>query len=362
MRKNGKVLELNEEQRRVLVDAWQLWEAFLELKREEQSLKGGLTWKRVKGKEYLVRLLDSMGNMKSLGPRSPETEKIYASWRQKRETFRQRKEAFLNRLRVVSKLCKALGLNRVPLVVARIAREMFLYKDVRKRMLILGTNAIYAYEILAGVLVSSGFLATGDLDVLWDARSSLRIAGLAKDGFIGLLKKADSSFKIAESPLKAVNKEGFWVDLLKTRPKSLSEIMASQSTVSSFPEDLLALEAKGTEWLVSCPKVYVVAIGQDGIPTPMVVPDPRAFMLHKLWVARRPNRPAVKKRRDVAQALLVQYLLKKYLPSFPLDQEIVDRELKALPSKLRRFVELVEKQEHEEDMQNLVRSLPSFSL
>ncbi len=358
MRKNGKVLEFNEEQRRVLVDAWQLWEAFLDLKREEQSLRGGLTWKRVGGKEYLVRLLDSKGNMKSLGPRSPETEKIYLSWRQRKEAFRQRKEAFLERLSLVSKLCKALGLNRVPLVVARIAREMFLRKDIRKRMLILGTNAIYAYEVLAGVLVSSGFLATADLDVLWDARSCLQIAGLARDGFIGLLKKADSSFRIAESPFRAVNKEGFWVDLLKTTPKSLSEIVVSKLTVSPFPEDLLALEAKGTEWLVSCPKVYVVAIGHDGVPVPMVVPDPRAFMLHKLWVARHPNRPAVKKRRDIAQALLVRHLLTKYLPSFPLDQEIVDQELKALPSKLRKLVELAEEQE--EDAQNVAVFLPSL--
>ncbi len=374
---NGKILELNEEQRRVLVDAQQLWEAFLILRQEELSCRGGMCWKRVRGKEYLVRLLDSRGNMKSLGPRSPETEQIYATWRRKKEDLRQRKEDFFERADLIRKMCKALNLNRVPLVVARIAREMFMVREIRKRIVLLGTNALYAYEALAGVLISSGLpsavskippsavseipIATGDPDILWDARSCLQIAGLPKGGFLGLLKRADPSFQMGDTPYRAVNREGFWVELLKPTPKSLPEIKASQMRVSPFPEDLLALETRGTRWIVSCPKICVTAVGYDGLPVPLIVPDPRAFVLHKLWVARQPDRPAVKKRRDAAQALLVYHLLEQYLPGFPLNYNIIDRELRALPSRLRKLTESLKSIKSTEDARSLIRtSLPSL--
>ncbi|MBX6423434.1 GSU2403 family nucleotidyltransferase fold protein [Thermosulfurimonas sp. F29] len=357
----GKVLEFNEEQRRIFIDAQQLWEAFCELYHEGLSYRGGLYWKNVRGRDYLIRVLDSRGATKSLGPRSPETEKIFENWHRKKEEFRRKREAFMQKADIVRRMCKALHLNRVPLVVAKIAREMFLMRDLRKRTMILGTNAIYAYEAMAGVFVSSGLLATRDLDVLWDARSCLQIAGLSKEGFLGLLKRADPSFRPGDTPYRAVNKDGFWVELLKPTPKTLTEIQNPHLRISPFPEDMLALETKGTRWIVSCPKVYAIAIGHDGLPVPLVVPDPRAFVLHKLWVARQTDRPALKRKRDVAQALLVFYLLKHYLPQFPLNEETVNRELQALPVKLRKLTKLLSEDKNEDETYRAIRNaLPSM--
>lgn len=41
-----------------------------------ESYKGGMHRKRSKGRQYLFRKLDRLGHGKSLGPRSPDTEKI----------------------------------------------------------------------------------------------------------------------------------------------------------------------------------------------------------------------------------------------------------------------------------------------
>jgi hypothetical protein len=57
-------------------------------------------------------------------------------------------------------------------------------------------------------------------------------------------------------------------------------------------------------------------IGEDGFPSAMSVPDPRAFSLHKLWLSKQVNREAVKKQRDHDQAIAVANLIVKYLPQY----------------------------------------------
>ncbi len=48
----------------------------------------------------------------------------------------------------------------------------------------------------------------------------------------------------------------------------------------------------------------------------MAVPDPRAFALHKLWLAGQPDRNPLKKRRDENQGLAVAQLIIRYLPQY----------------------------------------------
>ena len=52
----------------------------------------------------------------------------------------------------------------------------------------------------------------------------------------------------------------------------------------------------------------------------MPVPDPRAFMIHKVWLSHQYNREPVKKQRDFQQALMVLDLINEYLPQFAVDQ------------------------------------------
>jgi hypothetical protein len=48
----------------------------------------------------------------------------------------------------------------------------------------------------------------------------------------------------------------------------------------------------------------------------MVVPDPRAFALHKFWLSGQPDREPVKKQRDRDQGLAVVRLVAQYLPQY----------------------------------------------
>lgn len=81
-------------------------------------------------------------------------------------------------------------------------------------------------------------------------------------------------------------------------------------------DDLMPAEIKNLQWLVSAPKFDQIVIGADGFPALMVVPDPRAFAVHKLWVSHQTDRDAVKKKRDRSQALAVCKLIHQYMPEF----------------------------------------------
>jgi hypothetical protein len=94
--------------------------------------------------------------------------------------------------------------------------------------------------------------------------------------------------------------------------------------------DLKAAEIKNLHWLISSPNIYQVVIGKDGFPSAMTVPDPRAFSLHKLWLSKQVNRQAVRKQRDLDQAIAVASLTVKYLPQY----EFKASELRMFPKTL----------------------------
>lgn len=65
----------------------------------------------------------------------------------------------------------------------------------------------------------------------------------------------------------------------------------------------------------------------DRIPARIVVPDPRVFIVHKLWLNRQEDRQPVKKPRDRQQAMAVTKLIRQYLPQY----EFTSSEVKMFP-------------------------------
>ena len=112
------ILEYNEEQRRILVDARRLFSVYEDAYRSYVSYRGGMHWKTVKGRQYLFRTLDSRGYGRCLGPRSRETEEVYEEFHLQKAQARERLEAIKDRLAFHAGLCRAVGLNRVPNLVA----------------------------------------------------------------------------------------------------------------------------------------------------------------------------------------------------------------------------------------------------
>jgi hypothetical protein len=305
-------------QRRVFIDTVQVYEAFAEAFRKSRSWRGGMHWKESKGRKYLFRSADRSGNGKSLGVRSPETERIFEEFRKGKQENKDRVAALRERMAEQSRFCKAAMIHRVPRLVTAILRLLDQEGILGKNLIIAGTHAIFAYEARAGIFLDAPLLATQDLDILWDSRARLKLAGagtLRKAGLLGILKKADRSFEpLHKHGFRAVNRNGFMVDLIKPEPRRITQKNSRQLCGKG---DLAAAEIRNLQWLLAAPKFFQVIIGDDGYPAPSAAPDPRAFALHKLWLSEQPDREPVKQQRDRKQAIAVAELIIRCLPNYP---------------------------------------------
>jgi hypothetical protein len=328
-------LELSSEQLRTVVDAQQLFEAWAEAFERVRNFRGGMHWKTAAGKQYLFRTRDRRGYGKSLGPRSAETERTLEHFQRNKTEAKGREAALRHRLAEQARYCKAARVARVPRLSAALGRELW-RAGLDDAVLIVGTNALYAYEAACGVhILSAGRLETRDIDLLLDSRRSLELiaAEVRREGLIGILRKIDKSFTLMDKQtFRAVNDRGFMVDLIRPMPKPPWK---KQPDMVGRKADLRAADIQHLDWYLSAPKLRQVVIGEDGFPAPFTVPDPRVFALHKLWLSRQPGRDPLKKPKDREQAFLVAELMTRYLPQ----SRFSKAELRMLPREVARLAD-----------------------
>lgn len=312
-------MEMTDSQRRVFIDAAQIYEAYTEAFREARAYRGGMHWKKSKGQDYLFRSRDRFGYGKSLGPRSEATEKILEDFVRGKAAARERLDSLRARLKEQARFCRAASIQRVPRVVTGILRILEQHHLLGNNLTVIGTNAVYAYEAAAGIFLERGLLATGDMDLLWDIRPRLRLASgegaPSAAGMLDLLRKADRSFaRDGRQFFRAVNKDGYMVDLVKPEPRPVIRLKKRRMGAAG---DLEAAEIPTLQWLASASKFRQVVIGDDGYPAAMVCPDPRAFALYKIWLSEEADRNPLKKPRDRHQGIAVAWLVRRYLPHYP---------------------------------------------
>jgi hypothetical protein len=238
-------------------------------------------------------------------------------WKNLRETMDR--QAAVNR---------ALGLGRVPLIGARIMRALDRFGMLGAGIRILGTNAIYGYEASSGVRIDPGLTATEDIDLLLDARGGLAFFAdpdVSESSLMKVLQRVDASFERSRQTFRAVNRDGYLVDLIK--PMQNPPWREARDKVGSDPEDLSAVEIEGLDWLQNAPAFEAIAIDERGEPTRIIAADPRVWAAHKLWLSRRADREPLRRQRDAAQAEAVAALVTNYLTHLPFDAE----QLRMLP-------------------------------
>ncbi|WFP74815.1 nucleotidyltransferase domain-containing protein [Mesorhizobium sp. WSM4906] len=324
--------ELTSEQRRQLIDTQQVYESWLSADEEHQRrFTGSMRWVERNGAEYLLRKVGQ--TEKSLGPRSEEAEKSFSAFSEGRERNRDLLAGLSDRLNGLAKVNVAMGLGRVPVIAARILRRCAETNLLGKQLLVVGTNALFAYEALAGVQIASGLTATGDIDLLLDSRRRISFvtgAKITQSGLIGVLRKVDRSFKpLQPRAFRATNRDGYLVDLIRPQARNVLKDNAPTS-ITPLADDLDGAPMDGLQWLINAPKTEAIAIDERGYPVRIPTVDPRIFALHKAWLARRPDRSAVKATRDREQAEAAAAIAHTYL-KLPLDGDY----LKAFPAPLR---------------------------
>lgn len=325
------ILECDEAQAKQFIDALQLRRAWLSAERDAQRYRGSVFWRSVKGRDYLIK---EMGRSdKSLGPRSPETEMIHEEFRRRKAETTERYQALRAVVQRQQRMNVALRVGHAPNLLVSIL-ETLREAGVDDHFMVIGTNALYAYEFMAGVRFSDDLTATVDIDLLWDSRKHFTLVSHDPDfnaqGLIGLLKKADRTFKVHEDEAyRASNNAGFMVDLIRRRPASLlDDVEASQ--VVRHEEEFWAAKIRNMDWLLSSPKVKQTIVSINGAMAEMTTVDPRAYVLFKRYMADQDDRDPLKKPRDRAQAAAVMRLLDDYLPQYAM------RALPYFPARLQK--------------------------
>lgn len=324
--------DLSGDQSRQLVNTEQVFGVYREARRElDQRYAGSMYWLVSSARRYLYREVG--GIKKSLGPENDATHEIFRAFTQGRQNLEERLASLSAQLDGMAPVNRALRLNRVPKITAKVLRELDFGGLLGAGVRLVGTNAMFAYERLAGVHFGTEHLATQDVDLLYDARRRAKfvVGDDAREGLLGLLKRADRTFApTASNSFRAANSRGFLVDLIKPAAKRPSSDRSS-TRIGRATEDLTAIDLEGLVWLINSPACETVVIDDDGYPAMAASPDPRAFALHKLWLSERPDRDPAKGRRDRAQADAVAGMVRERLPHMRFD----GRDLEALPAELR---------------------------
>lgn len=299
-------VEISNAQAKQYLDAASAFEGWHQVAHQLTEYRGGMHWKRVADREYLYRTHDRRGNAKSMGPRSPETERIHAEFTKRKETLAERFKQVQTAMSTHARVNAALRLGTVPNEVADVCQALDDAQLMGKGLMVIGTNAMHAYGFLGGVRF--------DGDLLWNHKVKLSLAAsaeLSESGLLGILHKADKSYtQDAQQSFRARASSGFMVDLIRQTPTP----PWADEPDRFFTDDLVATDIANMKWLLSAPRITQPVVAVNGRVFNMTCPDPRAYAAYKLWLSKQRDRDPLKKGRDVAQARAVIKLIDERLP------------------------------------------------
>lgn len=248
-----------------------LWSAYEKISAEAARYDGSLGWKTNAGLDYLVHTVNLRyeGNRqrtRSLGPRSEETERRMAEFREGRDRSRERLARVQERLEIHGRVLKVLRLGRLSSLTARFLRELHAEGFGAGHFRIGGGAALAAYGVRARIRMPTvGSEDEPDFDLLptelfvrdqrlFDAVASRKIFGpVEPDGDRLVLGRGIVLRMLSEDVL------GGWVRHMSRAGVGVDEINALR-------------------WAVEVPEaVPLLAVGRDGSPAPVAALDPRAF-------------------------------------------------------------------------------------
>jgi hypothetical protein len=320
-------MRLNTEQLRILEDTAIAYDRWISAHRELAAAGPPLQWKSISGKQYLYeRRGNDWGS--SHGVRAPETE---AQFEQSSEAIGRAEAAIAGtdeRLAILAAQYRALRLPRVHPTFGAVCREADRRGLLGSSLLVVGTNAMPAYEIEAQERFADHLTATQDCDFAWAGPLQLTVdaAAGAATPFYSLLKAVDSMFTVnQERPWQARNAEGYEV-----------EILLAPSRAGDYParDPVRPVPMPEQDWLLNGKKVSHVVFDLGNRPVRIVAPDPRWMALHKLWLSTKPNRNPLKAPKDRAQGELLARQVVANMKGFPIDGEFKA----AVPELLRPFL------------------------
>jgi len=302
----SRVHPFSDEQARALINLRPRYEALIEAERGLSQIPYNLVRKRVGSREYLYEAIDRANNGKSRGPMTPELERQLADYQATKQDLQQRRATASALVGEIGRLARPLRLPMLSSAAGEVLRELDQRGLLDGTVLVVGTNCLPAYALEAGGRIAEAPDETDDFDLAWVAEQRSEEARLW-----AALKAVDPTFSVnSERPFQARNARAYEVELLAAPSRVATMAGRERPLPVPLPEQ---------EWLLPGRRVDQVVPCRDGSAARLVVPDPRWFALHKLWLAKKPARNPLKRGKDRAQGIALLDAVAEAMPHYPLD-------------------------------------------
>lgn len=299
-----------------------LYETYLEaLNTYNMRYRYKMLWQKHKdGYQLLAKENLRTGKREYLGRRDEETERIASGFRTAKEEIKERLKNLKEKLKRDEKLNKLEGIARAPKELVALFRKIN-ELGLDRKLIVIGTNSLYAYEAQAGIIIEEQHLATRDIDILnrKDKGVSFLFGELMpSDDAMTFMQSIDKSFYQSENaPYRFVNKDGVWIELITPS----KDAVQSKEISESFFSDVTPLAMDGMQWLENSRLFTQTVIGEDGKSANITTVHPLEYAIYKNWLGQKEDRDFLKHTRDIEQSRLVTKVILEYMPNIDIKIE-----------------------------------------
>ena len=317
-----KFYEYNDLQIKQKHNSKMLYESYLEaLHLYNLQYRYKMLWQKHKnGYQLLAKENLKTGKREYLGRRNEETEKIAEAFRNTKQQIKERLKNLKEKLKRDAKLNKLEAIARAPKELVSLFRKIN-ELDLDDKLIVIGTNSLYAYEAKAGIMIEEEHLATHDIDILnrKDKGISFMFAAISETSTaLALLQSIDTSFyQSPKVPYRFINKDGVWIEMIVP---SIDIIV--KNTQNDFFEDVTPLALEGVQWLENARLFTETIIGLDGRSANITTIHPLEYAIYKNWLGQREDRDFLKHSRDIEQSGLVTKIISEYMPNINISEEL----------------------------------------
>ncbi len=311
-------IEYSDDQRKTYINSEMQYKSYLQKKlRFDKSFRFRMGWRTTQEKEYLFKeCLDTKKRI-SLGLKSQKTLELKNSFEAQKKELKASLKLSKELLIKNEKLNKFTKISRVPNILADFFRKIN-ELGLDDKVIVIGTNSLYAYEAYAGIFIEEQHLATYDLDVFnkRDKKISFALKNkMPQKTLRSILLDVDKSFKKSkEAPYRFVNNDDIVVEIITP--------ISEEETKNDEFSGVLNLEINGIKWINSSKLHKQMIIGHNGKCAFISSISPVEYAVYKKWLGEHERKDYMKKQRDIKQSTLLTKLIQEHMPIINISEEL----------------------------------------
>lgn len=281
-----------------------------------------MLWQKTKdGRELLTKENLNTKKRDYLGERSEQTEQIRADFQRQKSDIKERLSELKIKMQKDQKLNKIEGLARTPKELVALFKKIN-ELGMSSKIIVVGTNSLYAYEARANIFIEDEHLSTYDIDLFNKREKGISfifsdsIPTLKAIDFLHLIDKTFEQNK--QIPYRFENSRGVWVELINP----VSDSVKIESYAENIFSDVTPLAMNGMQWLNNSRTFEEMIIGENGECAMITAIHPLEYAIFKNWLSQQNDRDRGKYFRDLEQSKLVTKLIQNYLVDIDIEEEL----------------------------------------